>query len=269
MIDATVDGGGHARAILPRISPNGRLLGIDRDPEMYREAKKNLADFGDRVILARGNFADIAAIAEGAEVTQPSLILFDLGFSSYHLDSGRGFSFLKRDEPLDMRFGADEQLTAEALVNHAPYEELGRVFSEYGEMRNARHLARLIAEERKRREFKTVGDLLVLVEGISGGRGRINPATKIFQALRIAVNNELVHAATAVRAAFTILKPGGRLGVISFHSLEDRIIKTFFKEMKHEADVLTPKPVTPTWDEIRTNPRARSAKLRVIQKTTV
>ncbi|MBI4135044.1 MAG: 16S rRNA (cytosine(1402)-N(4))-methyltransferase RsmH [Candidatus Sungbacteria bacterium] len=262
-IDATVDGGGHARSILECIAPRGKLLGIDRDPEMFREAKANLSSFGDRVIVTHGNFADIATIAKDAEVLHPSCILFDLGMSSYHLASERGFSFLKPEEPLDMRYNPASSLTAEAIVNHAPLEELVRIFSEYGEYHHPEAIARAIVRQRKHWKFKSVGDVLSV---IPRKKGRIHPATKLFMALRIAVNNELLYVEAGVRGAFQILEPGGRLAVISFHSLEDRIIKRFFQELRGVSLVLTLKPVTASREEIKQNPKARSAKLRVVKK---
>lgn len=263
-IDATINGGGHAEALLERTGPKGRLLGIDRDQAMLERSRERLKRFGDRVTLVHGNFSNIRTIAERHEVLHPSLILFDLGMSSYHLASGRGFSF-QRDEPLDMRFDSQEtELTAEAIVNHAPIEELERIFETYGEERKGRRLAEAIASERKHRNLKTAGDLVGLIERIIP-RGRIHPATRIFQALRIAVNDELGHVERGIRAAIEVLAPGGRLAVISFHSLEDRIVKNIFRESKDLGEI-SKKPIAAGPGEIRENPRARSAKLRVFRK---
>ena len=266
VIDATVNGGGHAEAIIEKIAPNGRLLGIDRDPSIIRETKNKLSRYGDRVRLAEGNFSQITTIAGEYGMLHPFRILFDLGFSSYHLASaGRGFSFQK-DEPLDMRFNsADTECTAEALINHASPDELVRIFEEYGEVRRAKKFVELIVAERQKRRIETTKELAQLAE-MSFGRGRIHPATKIFQALRIAVNQELEHIAAGLTGAFEILEPGGRLAVISFHSLEDRIVKNLFKSWENNAKLITKKPVMANQDEVRHNPRARSAKLRVIEK---
>lgn len=265
-IDATINGGGHARAILEKTGPDGKLLGLDRDSSLIERAKENLAKFEGRVIVRRGNFANIATIAKSARVLHPRVILFDLGVSSYHLASERGFSFMAPASPLDMRYDPTENTpTAEVILNTAPSEELSEIFARFGEEPRASRIARLIVEERKRRKFHVVGDLLKVMEGISG-RGRIHPATRIFQALRIAVNNELSHMELGIREAFRILDPGGRLAVISFHSLEDRIVKLFFRELKPVAAILTPKPITATAKERMGNPRSRSAKLRVVQK---
>jgi len=265
-IDATVNGGGHAAAILERIAPNGRLLGIDRDPSIIENTKPRLARFGDRVILAEGNFANIQTFARNAGVLHPSAILFDLGFSSYHLASAnRGFSF-QGEAPLDMRYNPDDTTcTAEAIINHAAPSELERIFEEYGELARSRKLVEQIVSERKMRPIRTTSELVQIIERVLP-RGRIHPATKIFQALRIAVNQELEFIEVGLRSAFEILAPGGRLAAISFHSLEDRIVKRFFASLGEAATILTKKPIGPTQAEVRANPRSRSAKLRVVQK---
>ncbi len=265
-IDATVNGGGHAEAILEKIAPKGRLLGIDRDPSILDETQSRLSRFGDRAIVACGNFSNIRLIAKDHGVLHPSIILFDLGASFYHLASAkRGFSFAE-DEPLDMRYNPEDSVcTAEALVNHAALEELERIFKTYGEERHARRIAELIIRERKHRRIETAKDLAALI-GERVPRGKLHPATRIFQALRIAVNDELTHADRGIREAYDLLAEGGRLAVISFHSLEDRIAKNIFKEMKHIGTILTPKPVSASRQEKISNPRSRSAKLRVIKK---
>lgn len=263
VIDATVNGGGHAEALLERISPEGKLLGIDRDPAMLTRTEKRLARFGDRAILAEGNFSTIRKLAELQGVLHPSCILFDLGFSSYHLASGRGFSF-QAAEPLDMRYNPNETLeTAEAIVNRAPRERLEQIFREYGEERNARRIAKAIIETRQRSPIKTTKELADIAGRISM-KGRIHPATRIFQALRIAVNDELVHVRRGLEDAITLLAPKGRLAVISFHSLEDRIAKQIFRERND--GLATKKPITAGALELGRNPRARSAKLRVFTK---
>ena len=265
-IDATVNGGGHAEATLERIGPGGRLLGIDRDPSILDETKSRLSRFGDRAIVACGNFFNIRLIAKDHGVLHPSVILFDLGASSYHLASAkRGFSFAE-DEPLDMRYNPDDTTcSAEDLVNHAALEELERIFKTYGEERRARRIAELITSARKHRRIETAKDLAALIaKGVA--RGKLHPATRIFQALRIAVNDELTHVDKGIREAYALLAEDGRLAVISFHSLEDRIAKNIFKEMKHTGAILTPKPVSASRQEKMSNPRSRSAKLRVIKK---
>lgn len=266
-IDATINGGGHAEAILERIAPRGKLLGIDRDPSILEGTRKRLARFGDRVVLAEDSFSHMAEKVGDAGVLHPLCILFDLGFSSYHLASGnRGFSFQK-EEPLDMRFNPKESdLTAEAIVNHGTLEELERIFKTYGEERNARRIAEAIVGERKHRRFETTTDLASFLERRIP-RGKIHPATRIFQALRIAVNNELEEIEKGIRAALTVAAPGGRIAVISFHSLEDRIVKNHFRDSRESGTILTKKPVTASREEIRLNPRARSAKLRVFKKS--
>ncbi|MBI2055084.1 MAG: 16S rRNA (cytosine(1402)-N(4))-methyltransferase RsmH [Candidatus Sungbacteria bacterium] len=267
VIDATVNGGGHAEVLLERIAPKGRLLGIDRDPSILAGTKERLKKFGDRMMVARGNFANIAILAKENGVLHPSSILFDLGTSSYHLASDRGFSF-QRDEPLDMRYNPeDEELTAEAIINHAPLSELERIFKTYGEERKARRVAEAVVKERRHRAIKTTKELAALIEKILP-RGRIHPATRIFQALRIAVNDELGNAEKGILEAIKTLKPGGKLAVISFHSGEDRVVKQIFKESqkKSEGEILTPKPITATRSEITENPRSRSAKLRAFKK---
>ncbi|OHA01471.1 MAG: 16S rRNA (cytosine(1402)-N(4))-methyltransferase [Candidatus Sungbacteria bacterium RIFCSPHIGHO2_02_FULL_49_12] len=268
VIDATVNGGGHAEALLSKIAPNGKLLGIDRDPAILAETRLRLARFGGRVMLAEANFANISLIAGEYGVLHPHCILFDLGFSSYHLASAnRGFSFQK-DEPLDMRYNPkDTDCTAEAIVNHCSPEELLRIFEEYGEIRRAKKFVELLVGERQKRRIQTTKELAALAEK-SFGRGKIHPATKVFQALRIVVNRELEHVTTGLAGAFEILEPGGRLAVISFHSLEDRIVKNLFKEWKDAGTILTKKPITASHNEIRQNPRSRSAKLRIITKNS-
>jgi len=265
-IDATVNGGGHAEAILENIAPHGYLLGIDRDPSILDETKSRLSRFGDRAIVACGNFANIAVIAERAGVLHPSAILFDLGTSSYHLASAnRGFSF-QGEAPLDMRYNPDDTTcTAEAIINHAAPSELERIFEEYGELARARRLVEQIVAERKTRPIRTTRELVSIIERVLP-RGRIHPATKIFQALRIAVNQELESIEAGLRSAFEILAPNGRMVVISFHSLEDRIVKRFFASLGEAAMILTKKPHVPTTPEIRANPHSRSAKLRAVKK---
>jgi len=262
-VDATVGGGGHTAAILRR---GGVVLGIDTDPEAVRFARKRLAaEFS----IVRGNFKDIEKIAKENGFYPVAGVLYDLGLSSYQLEhSGRGFSFLK-DEPLDMRADPDLGITAADLVNGLSRDELSRLFQKYGEEKYARRIADAVVRARRVAPFKTSKQLANLVQKVVRRRGRIHPATKVFQALRIAVNDELENLKSSLPRAFGLLKQNGRLVVISFHSLEDRIVKNFMKEVERsgQGKILTKKPITPSKEELERNPRARSAKLRAIVKT--
>ncbi len=280
-IDCTVNGGGHAAGLLERSAPDGQLLGLDADPTVLAVARERLAGFGERVRLVHANFRDLAACArrEGFEAVDG--ILFDLGLSSYALEaSGRGFSF-QRDETLDMRFDPTQGQTAAELLARSSEAELRTILAHYGEEPAAARLARAIVRARQRQPLRTTGDLVAVVKQVLGaGRGRIHPATRTFQALRIAVNDELRSLQLALAQAVELLAPGGRLAVIAFHSLEDRIVKWFFRTESHGAcrcppgfpvcvcgrkprlAVLTRKPIVPTPAEVARNPRARSAKLR-------
>jgi len=254
-IDCTIGEGGHAAAILEMIAPRGKILGIDYQLRLKPR---------ERLILAEGNFADLKSIVEKYKFRPVSGILFDLGFSSWHLEeSGRGFSFQRR-EPLDMRYDINSQLTAEKIVNFWSKFEIEKILSEYGEEKFAGQIAERIVEERKIRPIKNTPQLTEIVRRSVGGRGKINPATRTFQALRIAVNDELGNLARVLPQAIEVLGLGGRLVVISFHSLEDRIVKNFFKNPSFL--LLTKRPITPDFGEIKSNPRARSAKLRVVEK---
>jgi len=256
-IDCTANGGGHATAIFNRIESGGRLLAIEWDKEICQELKSKVAEFSIsdfQFLIVNDSYINLKKIVEENNFGPVNGILFDLGMSSKHLeDSGRGFTFQK-NEPLDMRYNTDNELTAGEIVNGWSYEDIVNILEEYGEERFAKKIARDII---KARPLKTTFDL---VEAIGGPHKRIHPATRTFQALRIAVNDELNSLATALPQAEEILAPGGILLVISFHSLEDRIVKNFFKGSKLK--VLTKKPVIGLLDEINDNPRARSAKLR-------
>jgi len=283
-VDATLGGGSHAEAILTLSSPSGRLLGIDADPLALAASEERLSAFGDRVVLVESYFDDLKAIVERTGFVEPSGVLFDLGVSSPQLDrSERGFSFAE-EAPLDMRLGPSAGRTAADLVNELPEAELRRIFGEYGEERYAGRIARRIVEERGRAPIRTTRQLADLIARSKPNiRERINPATRVFQALRVAVNDELDRLAAALPQALDVLAIGGRLAVISFHSLEDRIVKQFMRQEArdcicppglpecvcgHHASVriLTPRPVVPSDDEVAANPRARSAKLRVAEK---
>ncbi len=263
-LDCTVGAGGHAFELLERSSPDGTLVGLDADPGAIELARARLAPFGERVRLLQANFGDLAQL----ELEAVHAIVFDLGLSSMQLDSsGRGFSF-RYDEPLDMRFdpSADRE-TAADLVNTLPEAELERVLREYGEEPRARRVAREIA---RRRPLQRTGDLVhAVVAALGPARGRIHPATRTFQAVRIAVNGELSALEAGLQAALGLLIRGGRIAVISFHSLEDRVVKWRFREWADRgvARILSRKPLVATQPEVAANPRARSAKLRVAEKT--
>ncbi len=274
-IDGTLGGGGHAQALLAASAPDGRLLGIDADPAALAAAGARLAPFGGRVALAHGNFRAIGELARQHGFTQVDGILLDLGVSSHQLDTAeRGFSF-NADAPLDMRLDPTEGATAADLVNELPEIELADLIYRYGEERGSRRVARLIVEARRRHPIERTTELAEIVARALGGRhGKIHPATRTFQALRIAVNRELESLETALPQAVELLAPGGRLAVIAFHSLEDRIVKLFFRAesgygggVGDRLAIITKKPIEAGEAEARTNPRSRSAKLRVAERT--
>ena len=268
MIDGTVGMGGHAEALLMTSPASVRLLGLDVDPEALARATARLRPFGDRVRLARASFRDVDATAQAHGVAAARSILLDLGVSSYQLEeSGRGFSFLREDEPLDMRLDPTQRDTAAALVNRLPEAELARIIFEYGEEPRARRIARAIV---RRRPLATSGDLVAAVKSAvprAAWPKRLHVATRTFQALRMAVNDEPGALRQALADAPALLTPGGRLGVISFHSGEDRIVKRTFRALEPAGFAeLVPSPLEPKDDEVRANPRARSAKLRVLER---
>jgi len=268
-LDATVGLGGHAAAILERSAPSGRLIGLDRDPHALALARERLAPYGERVTLVQAAFASLEETLKRLGVHAVDGALMDLGVSSYQLEaSGRGFSF-QRDEPLDMRMDPTGGATAAELLRQSDAATLEYLFRVYGEERLSRRLAEAIVEARRRNPIRTTGDLVRVVERIVPGRGRLHPATRVFQALRIAVNDELGQLETALPAALKALALGGTLVVIAFHSLEDRLVKrTFRAASKREGDyeLLTKKPIVPSESERRRNPRCRSAKLRAIRR---
>ncbi|MBI3304965.1 16S rRNA (cytosine(1402)-N(4))-methyltransferase RsmH [Candidatus Parcubacteria bacterium] len=268
-IDATVDGGGHALKILERITPTGRLCGVDRDETLLRalEERASTETFRPQLTLVQGNFRELATLAQGAGFGRVKGILMDLGMSSEQLEgSGRGFSLL-RDEALDMRYDSSgETTTAAEIVNSWRRDELERLFRIYGEERHARRIAEaIVMSRRKHRIFRTT-QLVELISRISRRTERIHPATRVFQALRIAVNDELDSLRAGLVQALGLLRSGGRLAVIGFHSLEDRIVKNTFRSAPPHYAVLTKKPIVPTVQEVLRNPRSRSAKLRVIER---
>jgi 16S rRNA (cytosine1402-N4)-methyltransferase len=263
--------GGHAERLLEAGGPATRLLGIDEDTEALRRAGARLARFRERVVLAHGSFARLAVLARDAGATPAVAIVLDLGLSSYQLEeSGRGFSF-QRDEPLDMRFDPTRGRTAAELVNSLPADELARLLLEYGEERHARRIARRIEERRRRAPFSSTADLVAAVKAAvprAAWSRRVHVATRTFQAVRMMVNDEAAALAEALPQAASLLAREGRLGVISFHSGEDRIVKRSFRFLKDSGGFaeLLPAPIEPARDEVAANPRARSAKLRVLER---
>jgi len=247
-IDCTINGGGHAEVILERIAPKGKLLGIETDKEVFEKLKsKNWK----RLTLINDSYTNLKKIVERSSFKPVNGILFDLGLSSWDLDeSGRGFTF-KKDEPLDMRYDASQKLTAEYIVNNYPYRELERIFKEYGEGRFAKIIAKKIIKERP---LKSTFDLKKLIP-------RKAKLAVIFQALRIEVNDELNNIKKGLEQAEDVLEKEGRIGVISFHSLEDRIVKNFFKN-NDSLKSLTKKPIIASKQEIKDNYRSKSAKFR-------
>jgi 16S rRNA (cytosine1402-N4)-methyltransferase len=267
IIDGTVGMGGHAEAMLSVAGSDVRLLGLDRDPEALRRAGDRLAPFGDRVRLAHASFRDLADVLREQDVREARAILLDLGVSSYQIDqSGRGFTF-QEDQPLDMRLDPASGEPAAALLNRLPEHELARILFEYGEEVHARRIARAIV---RRRPLATTGDLVAAVRAAvprTAWPRRLHVATRTFQAVRMAVNDETGALRQALPQAAALLAPGARLGVISFHSGEDRIVKQTFRSLRAARYAeLEPSPLTPGADEVRANPRARSAKLRVLER---
>lgn len=266
-VDGTLGLGGHAAAILERSSPGGRVIAFDKDAETMAAARETLRPFGDRVRLVHADFRE-APRTLGAE--RADGILLDLGVSSAQLDdASRGFSF-REEGPLDMRMDRSDGPTAADLVNRLPEDELANLIYRYGEERASRRIARAIAEARKRRHFATTLELAEVVRRAAGRSRRpgLDPATQTFQALRIAVNAELVDLEAALQALAACLAPGGRLVAIAFHSLEDRAVKHTFRALQGQGGftVLTKKPLRPGEAEVRANPRARSARLRGLQR---
>ncbi|MBP1748099.1 MAG: mraW [Deltaproteobacteria bacterium] len=262
-VDATVGAAGHALGLLGR-NRKLHLIGIDRDQEALERAHEVLEAYSDRVTLLRGNFGDMKALLQSVGVKSIDGALFDLGISSYQLESGRGFSF-NDDEELDMRMDRKQDLTAYDIVNSYRQDEMARILYEYGEEWQSRRIAKAIFENRKKARIRTGRQLADIIASVKKRTGKIHPATKTFQALRIAVNDELRSLVKGMDGAIELLSSGSRIGVIAFHSLEDRIVKERFRN-DEALTVVTRKPVRPGLDEIRSNPRSRSAKLRIAQK---
>ncbi len=274
-LDCTVGGGGHAAAILDAAGPPSRLVGVDRDPEAIALARGALERFGDRVQLIQGDFRELPRLLSPLQLGPFDGILFDLGVSSAQLaDPGRGFSF-GMEGPLDMRMDRHGGgPTAREILHALPEERLARIFREYGEERWARQIARGIVSARRRGSLETTQDLATVVSRAIPRRlwpRRIHPATRTFQAIRIAVNQELEGLGEALEAAIGLLKAHGRICVIAFHSLEDRVVKHLFRRLAAPeavagVQILTRRPVTPSVEEMARNPRARSAKLRAAER---
>ncbi len=288
-IDGTVGGAGHAAEILARLDREGTLLGIDRDGCAVEAAGKRLEALGARarVIVEKGNFSDIKQVCEKHGIGEADGILLDLGVSSYQLEEEeRGFSY-QRDALLDMRMDESAELTAETVINEYPEERLARVIREYGEEKWAARIASFITERRKRKRIRTTGELVDIIKAaIPAGARRSgpHPAKRTFQAVRIEVNDELGHLRKAIAPAAEMLAKGGRLCIITFHSLEDRIVKEEFLKLTKRCTcppelpvcvcgkvpvgrIVNRKPILPSREEVENNPRARSAKLRILEKT--
>lgn len=283
-LDGTVGGGGHSEQILIESSPTGRVLGLDRDDEAIAAASERLSRFEGRFVARQGSFAEAKDFLSQIGWQAVDGVILDLGISSHQVDSPeRGFSF-RTASTLDMRMDRSESLDAQQIVNTFSQEELERVFRDYGEEPQARRIARAVVAARQTRPFQSTSDLVELIERVKGrARRDHHPATQVFQALRIAVNQELKHLEYFLERGYETLLPGGRMAIISFHSLEDRLVKTAFRKWSRDCicppralrcvcgwsrkvSLLTKKPLVPTADEMSRNPRARSAKLRAVER---
>ena len=271
-IDATADGGGHLQAILEKLPKNGKIIGLDQDEEMIGRLRKKFREDG-RLEFVLGNFRNLGELFKNYQGKADG-ILYDLGLSSWQLEfSGRGFSFL-RDEPLLMTYQTELEpadLTAEKIINDWNKMELENLIKEYGEERCAGRITKAIVEARKKKRIRRTGELVEIIKLAAPRnyeRGRLHPATRTFQALRIAVNDEFGALSEGLAGGWKLLKNNGRMAVISFHSLEDRVVKNFFRDKKQmgEAEMLAKKPIRPLPEEIRANSRSRSAKLRAVKK---
>ena len=285
-VDGTLGGGGHSYHIAERLTEDGRLIGIDRDEDAICAASKRLEPFTDRVTIVKNNYGNIREVLDRLEISQVDGILLDLGVSSYQLDTAeRGFSYMA-DAPLDMRMDREESRTAWDIVNTYSEQELFRVIRDYGEDRFAKNIAKHIVKQREEKPVETTGELVKIIQGAipmkvqkTGG----HPAKRTFQAIRIELNRELTVIDEVIDPMIDVLKPGGRLCIITFHSLEDRIVKSRFRTAenpcicprefpvcvcgrKSKGHVVTRKPILPSETEMEENPRARSAKLRVFEK---
>lgn len=282
LVDATVGDGGHSLALL-EANPHIRVIGLDVDPQSLAVAQQRLAKFKNRFLFVNGNFRHMTSLLTANGITSVDGVLADLGMSSRQIDRPeRGFSYLD-EGPLDLRLNPSLPQTAAELMAALEQDELVRLLRDYGEERQARPIARAIVQQRRRHPIRTTTDLRLIIEGVVRGPHRIKSLARVFQALRIAVNEELQALQELLQQAFTLLASGGRMALISYHSLEDRTVKEFFRAQalsctcppefpvcvcgkQSQAVILTPKPVTPGPEELAANRRSRSAKLRVLQK---
>ena len=265
-IDCTAGEGGHTLAILEKNGPKGKVLAIDRDIRNISlvEDKAKGAGFKDRLVAVNGSYVDLASIVKKNNFNNISGIVFDLGLSSWHIDdSGRGFTFTK-NEFLDMRYSTENGITAWEIVNYWSEEDISFILFNYGEENMAKKIAKEIADVRKINKINKADELSDIVYRITKSR---KASVRVFQALRIAVNDELENISRVLPVAFDLLEQNGKLVAISFHSLEDRIVKSFFKEISDNAKILTKKPIIPSIKEFKSNSRSRSAKLRILIKT--
>ncbi len=286
-VDGTLGGGGHAAGVLARLGAGGRLIGIDQDADAIRAAAERLAPFGDRVTIVRSNYRDMPAVLDGLGVGLVDGICLDLGVSSYQLDTAsRGFTYRDADAPLDMRMDQRKDKTAKEIVNTYSETELYRIIRDYGEDRFAKNIAKHIVRAREEKPIETAGELTEIIRASIPARIRAtggHPAKRTFQALRIELNEELSVLEASIDGMIDRLAPGGRLAIITFHSLEDRIVKTRFRLSENpctcppdfpvcvcgrvsKGRVITRKPVLPSEKELSENPRAASAKLRVFER---
>lgn len=280
VVDCTLGDGGHSEAILEKTGPNGRVMGIDTDAESLLRAKRYLYRYGDRVIYVRDNFVNLKKAVEENNFEPVDGVLMDLGWSMPQFsERGRGFSFNplnSEGEPLDMRFDTNNPTTAADIIKNSNKEELAGIFKKFGEEKFSREIASAIVEARKKYPIEKTGQLneiilnvyrtILKTEKEVPWVGGLHPATKVYQALRIAVNRELEVLKSVLPQAVEILAPRGRLAVITFHSLEDRIVKQYFQTISRECVVITKKLIVADMEELNENPRARSAKLRVVEK---
>jgi len=283
-IDCTLGAGGHTKALLDLTKPNGKVLAIDWDENAIDVAKESLKQYSPRLVLINGNYINLKEIVLENNFENINGILLDLGLSSDQLESsGRGFSFQK-DEPLDMRYSTDSSLTAAQIINSWSEKELKRIFKELGEEKRVHKIAAEIIKYRRKRKIKTTKQLVEIIQRVKGKQqSRIHPATKVFQALRITVNNELENIESTLKQAIEIMPSESKIAVISFHSLEDKIVKHFFQkeskncicppeipecrcEHKTSLKIKTKKPIIASEEEVAENPRSRSAKLRVAER---